>query len=207
MIKRKLSSQWHGFLSWRDSLTPISVEIEVSHRCVLYQYSRKFPWPLISELIVTEIYNRTQIEESQCQITPSHQKLNYTKSQSGEFFLLLHVLFKGLGYPQKGPIELWEDNSSCIQESDEWKSEFLTEIGQDMLTWKFNSYVIWFVVFMWNLSSVWQNVQVNVSDGFTKILPSGQLWRNIRGTSYWWKRVVTGDPNSEDDTICVHDWQ
>jgi hypothetical protein len=35
-------------------------------------------------------------------------------SQAGEEIVHLRVLLKGLGYTQKKPTEIWEDNASCI---------------------------------------------------------------------------------------------
>ncbi len=43
--------------------------------------------------------------------SPSSLSQRYYRTEIEEF---LFVLFKGFGYPQKGPIEIWEDNSSCI---------------------------------------------------------------------------------------------
>ncbi len=39
-------------------------------------------------------------------------------SQAGQEVVYLRVLFRGFGYTQKKPTEIWEDNASCIMMSE-----------------------------------------------------------------------------------------
>jgi hypothetical protein len=70
-------------------------------------------------------------------VTQSNSEVEFVaESQSGQEVVYLRVLIRGFGYTQKGPTEIWEDNTSCTMMRDrsrdvDVKVHFLRDLVRD----------------------------------------------------------------------------